>query len=176
MNSPVNSLRPMTEADLDQVLAWRNHPDVRRYMYTQHEIGMEEHRAWFGRASRDSARHLLIFEVEGIARAFLAINQTSCATVADWGFYIAPDAQPGTGRALGVAGLQHAFDELNLHKLCGQALGYNERSIRFHERLGFSREGVLRDQHFDGKDYHAIVCFGLLAAEWRTVQAHKSRS
>ncbi len=176
MNSQVAALRSMKETDLERVLAWRNHEDVRRFMYTQHEIGTQEHRAWFERASLDPRRHLLVFEVDDMPRAFLAINLTGSDTVADWGFYIAPDAQPGTGRALGAAGLRYAFVVLGLHKICGQALGYNERSIRFHERLGFTREGVLRDQHFDGKDYHAIVCFGLLAEEWRTVQAQKSTS
>jgi UDP-4-amino-4,6-dideoxy-N-acetyl-beta-L-altrosamine N-acetyltransferase len=53
-----------------------------------------------------------------------------------------------------------------LHKLCGQALAFNERSIRFHQNLGFRREGVLRQQHFDGEQYHDVVCFGLLASEW----------
>lgn len=170
-----SSLRPMTAEDLEQVLAWRNHWDIRRFMYTQHEIGMDEHRAWFTRASRDPGRHLLIFETTGLPRAFMAITSLS-DTIADWGFYIAPDAPPGTGRALGLAGLQYAFETLDLHKVCGQALGYNERSIRFHERLGFSREGVLRDQHFDGKNYHAIVCFGLLAGEWRNAQGKESTS
>jgi len=33
-------------------------------------------------------------------------------------------------------------------------------------RLGFQREGVLRQQHFDGQQYHDVVCFGLLANEW----------
>lgn len=40
-------IRPMVYADLERVLAWRNHPDVRRYMYTQHEITLDEHQRWY---------------------------------------------------------------------------------------------------------------------------------
>lgn len=161
-------IRGMRSGDLEQVLSWRNHPDVRRYMYTQHEITLAEHTRWFERASVDTARHLLIFERGGTAQGFVSLHEIASGGIADWGFYAAPDAPRGTGRQLGQCLLHHAFDELNLHKVCGQALAFNERSIQFHLRLGFAQEGILRDQHFDGEQYHAVVCFGLLATDWQT--------
>jgi UDP-4-amino-4,6-dideoxy-N-acetyl-beta-L-altrosamine N-acetyltransferase len=160
-------VRPMVLADLPNVLAWRNHPDVRRYMYTQHEIAEDEHRQWFERAVQDLGRHLLVFEDAGEARGFVNLHRLSAGSVADWGFYLAPYAPKGTGQSLGRAALNYAFTEIGLHKVCGQALAYNERSIRFHRRLGFSQEGVLRDQHFDGQYYYDVVYFGLIATEWQ---------
>jgi UDP-4-amino-4,6-dideoxy-N-acetyl-beta-L-altrosamine N-acetyltransferase len=159
----------MTPEDLGQVLAWRNHEEVRRYMYTQHEISLEEHTRWFERASQDAGRHLLVFENDTVPLGFINIHQIAPGGVADWGFYVAPDAPKGTGRQLGQAALHYAFSGEGLHKICGQALAYNERSIRFHLNLGFQQEGTLREQHFDGQHYHNVVCFGLLASEW---QAH----
>ncbi len=47
--------RPMTQADIDAVLQWRNQPAVRQSMYSQHEIGKQEHLAWFERATQDPA-------------------------------------------------------------------------------------------------------------------------
>jgi UDP-4-amino-4,6-dideoxy-N-acetyl-beta-L-altrosamine N-acetyltransferase len=157
----------MTKMDLEQVLSWRNHQDIRRYMYSQHEISLEEHARWFSCASEDPKRHLLVFEINRAPLGFLQINKISSGGIADWGFYAAPDAPKGTGRALGKAALPYAFETLGLHKVCGQALACNERSIHFHLSLGFQREGFLRQQHFDGKQYHDIVCFGVLASEWR---------
>ena len=165
-NAKVNFVRKMVEADLKLVLSWRNHPDVRKYMYTQHEITLEEHTAWFKNASCDNSRHLLIFEQKNTPLGFINIKEINESSVADWGFYLSPDAPKGTGHFLGKAALNYAFKSASLHKVCGQALGYNERSINFHQRLGFKQEGVLRQQHFDDKAYHDIVCFGLLATEW----------
>lgn len=162
-----DSLRPMTEADLEQVLYWRNHPRVRRFMYTTHEIALEEHSKWFSSATCNPAVDLMIYELHGQARGFVNITRTRCPEVADWGFYLAPDAPKGTGRSLGMQALTYAFEELGLHKLCGQALGFNERSIAFHKALGFTEEGCLRDQHFDGHEFHDVVCFGLLEHEWQ---------
>lgn len=159
-------LREMVEQDLSTVLQWRNHPDVRQFMYTQHVIAPEEHARWFAKNVVEPGTSLLIYEREGVPRGFVNISATRSASVADWGFYLAPDSGPGTGAALGAATLEYAFARLKLHKLCGEVIGYNARSIRFHERLGFSREGVLRDQYFDGEKYHNVIRFGLLAAEW----------
>lgn len=159
-------LRRMGIADLETVLAWRNHPDVRRYMYTQHEIGLDEHARWFERVSQDTSHHVLIFENQGIALGFINIQQIAPGGIADWGFFAAPDAPKGTGRQLGRAALQYAFGTAGYVKLCAQALIYNERSIRYHQNMGFQQEGILRQQHFDGQHYHDVVCFGLLANEW----------
>lgn len=162
-----SKLRPMTIVDLEQVLVWRNHPDVRNFMYTTHGISPDEHRNWFERTNLDPTVHLQIYERGGKALGFVNISETRSSRVADWGFYLSPEAPKGTGGALGKAALKFAFAELKLHKLCGQALGFNERSVAFHKRLGFIEEGCLREQHFDGTNYHDVVCFGLLANEWR---------
>lgn len=163
--SKLNEVRSMTDSDLERVLSWRNHPEIRRYMYTQHEISFEEHARWFAQRSQDPDRHLLIFEIDRTPLGFINIHQFAIGGIADWGFYVAPDAPKGTGPALGRAALQYAFTVAGLHKLCGQALAFNERSIHFHLKLGFRREGTLRQQHFDGQQYFDVVCFGLLARE-----------
>lgn len=164
---PLSKIRPMVHADLDLVLAWRNHPDVRRYMYTQHEITYEEHQRWFDRSSPDPKKHLLVFEVNQQPLGFVNFNEAGSGGIADWGFYAAPTAPKGSGRLLGRTALSHAFLQLHFHKVCGQALAYNERSVRFHQSMGFCQEGILRDQHFDGERHHHIICFGLLAHEWQ---------
>src|SRR5690606_3023284 len=164
-------LRRLAAGDLPLVLAWRNHPDGRRFMYTRHEISAEEHARWFAEAEADPSRHLLVFAEKPaekpaappvprgfVPRGFVHFSAhfrvVAPGTGADWGFYLAPDAPRGTGRRLGEAALRHAFETAGFHKVCGQVLGFNERSLRFHQNLGFAREGVLREQHFDGTAYH----------------------
>lgn len=158
--------RRMERNDLQAVLAWRNHPDVRRFMYTQHEITLEEHAAWFERASQDASRCLLVVETPDSPLGFVHFSGLNQGGGCEWGFYIVPGAPKGTGRKLGRAALDHAFGALGQRKVCGQALDYNEPSIRFHERLAFQREGLLREHAYvDGK-YHDVVLFGLLREEW----------
>jgi UDP-4-amino-4,6-dideoxy-N-acetyl-beta-L-altrosamine N-acetyltransferase len=169
-------LRPMIEDDLESVLSWRNHPDIRDYMYATHEITSKEHRKWFKGATQNSAIRLLIFEQDNIARGFLNLTIGRCPSVADWGFYVAPDSPKGTGRALGGCALCYVFQKLQLHKLCGEALSFNKRSIIFHEALGFRREGLLRDQHCAKGIFHDVVRFGLLASEWELSLEEQKRN
>ena len=157
----------MVHADLDRVLAWRNHPNVRGNMFSQHEISMDEHQRWFELNLLDPKKHLLIFEVKQQPLGVVNFNEAGNDGVAEWGFYVAPDAPKGSGRKLGRAALNHAFTNLKLNKVCGQALGYNIRSIKFHKSLGFQQEAILLDKYFDGERFYQVICFGLLFKEWQ---------
>lgn len=159
---PEATVRPMRPDDLDAVLAWRNHPDVRRHMYTTHEIGAAEHRAWYERSANDPRRHLLIVEQAGQPLGFVHFTEAATDDVADWGFYAVPGALPGTGRCLGAAALDHAFGTLGLRKVRGQALLSNERSQAMHRALGFTGEAL--PEQTDRAD---SVGFGMTFRQWR---------
>lgn len=169
------SVRAMLKSDLEQVLAWRNQPELRRYMFTQHEISRDEHVAWFERCAKDPKKRLLIAEEDGRAFGFVQFSGVAPGAVADWGFYLAPDAQKGAGVKLGMTALDYAFHTLALHKVCGQALAFNEKSIRLHRRLNFHQEGLLRQQQQVDGTYYDLICFGLLSNEWHRInQAAKN--
>ena len=159
-------IRNLLMADLPMALEWRNHPEVRRFMFTRHEITPEEHSRWFAAVSQDASRRLLIVEDQDGALGYVQFSQVAAGGVADWGFYVRPDAPRGSGRRLGAIALKHAFKELRLHKVCGQALHTNLASIRMHLALGFTQEGILRDQKLIEGTYHSLVCFGLLNQDW----------
>lgn len=157
----------MVESDVELVLTWRNHQEVRRYMYTKHEISPDEHNRWFECSRQDPCKNLLIFEDEDQPIGFVSFNKLEHSENANWGFYLAPYAPKGLGRRLGVAALDHAFNELKLHKVCGQVLAYNERSIQFHQSFGFKQEGVFHKQNIHDECYNSVINFGLLNHEWQ---------
>lgn len=161
----------MRESDLEKVLGWRNHPDVRKCMLSQHEITVAEHRAWFERYAKDATRALLVVEENDLAIGCVLFSNVSCEGTADWSFYADPDSPAGTGRKVCEAALDFAFRELQIYKVAGQVLDFNKRSIRTHLRLGFRQEGFLRGHYLlDGK-HLGVVVFGLLSVEWR--ERHK---
>lgn len=164
------SVRIMQVGDLEMVLEWRNHPDVRRFMYTQHEISLGEHTAWFERCDKDSGRHLLIVEQQERPFGFVQFTEHGNGA-AMWGFYLAPGATNGNGRELGIAALNHAFNILGLRKVCGEALKSNNRSVNFHRRLGFREENLDQDGRSEFHDRKDICYFTLLADEWIELQS-----
>src|SRR5207302_5934831 len=46
MTAPHVVLRPLETADRERLLAWRNLPEIARWMYSDHKIGAEEHARW----------------------------------------------------------------------------------------------------------------------------------
>lgn len=160
----------MKISDLETVFQWRNHVDVRNYMFTNQEITSEEHQSWFNLTSQDPSKKLLIYRENGRDTGFVNISITKSPTIAEWGFYLSPSAPKGSGLRLGITALNHAFDDMKLHKINGQALAFNKKSIKFHQSLGFKQEGILREQHFNGKEYIDIYCFGLIQDEWLEIR------
>lgn len=160
--------RQLVQDDLALILSWRNHPAVRRHMFTQHEISLAEHQQWFQRTSGDTRKKLLIVEEAGTAIGHVNFSDVEPGGVANWGFYAAPGAAKGSGRKICTTALNVAFGEYELHKVCGQALESNKASAGLHLALGFSLEGRLREHSRTSQGYQDLLCFGLLEREWMT--------
>jgi ribosomal-protein-alanine N-acetyltransferase len=63
--------------------------------------------------------------------------------------------------------LSFAFETLTLHRLEADVDPRNERSLRLLERLGFQREGYLRERYFVGGERQDTVLLGLLRRDWQ---------
>lgn len=61
----------------------------------------------------------------------------------------------------------YAFDELNLQRLEADVDPENVASVRSLERLGFQREGYLRERWHVGGGVQDAIFFGLLKREWK---------
>lgn len=161
------SVRKLTRHDLPMILAWRNHASVRAFMLTQHEISAEEHLEWFLRSDSNPHRALLIIEESKHALGFVQFSETAPGEIANWGFYVRPDAEKGSGQKLGAAALDYAFDALHLRKVCGQAIESNKASIGLHTKLGFLQEGATQSERGADGISRTLICFGLLHNQWR---------
>lgn len=141
------SLRPMTETDSPQVHGWRNLPDVRRNMYTDHIITADEHALWFPVAlvAPDRRYWMIVCDGEAIGVANLAdlsSRHRRCA----FGVYLGADdlRGKGIGRAVQFLLQREAFETLGLHKLCCEVLAFNTPAMEMYLKLGFVREGIQR--------------------------------
>jgi len=92
------SVRDLVSEDLPMVLAWRNHPETRRFMFTQRETSIEEHRYLFARVNQDSTQQLLIVEDVQEPIGFVHFSHVCPGGIAEWGFYVRPGAAKGSGR------------------------------------------------------------------------------
>ena len=62
--------------------------------------------------------------------------------------------------------LRFGFEEMNLNRIQVKSAPSNERSIKLIRRLGFKKEGVLRDNFIFMGELQDDVLFSLLRKEW----------
>lgn len=67
--------------------------------------------------------------------------------------------------------LQFAFGTLGLNRLTADVDPRNDRSITILERLGFQREGVMRETYWVGGEVSDSLMLGLLASDWARLSA-----
>lgn len=64
--------------------------------------------------------------------------------------------------------LTHCFTTLDTHRIEAEIEPENVRSARLAQRLGFQREGLLRDRLFVANQPRNVQMYALLRSEWRS--------
>lgn len=171
MSTPLSvmRLRDLCPEDKQQLLTWRNMPEVARYMFTDRIITQKEHDRWFSGIANDSTRcyWVITYDSEDVGLINL-YNIDTANRRCYWAFYL---ASPGMrGKGIGSLAwywtLQKVFEERLLNRLCSEVLAFNTAVTRMHERFGFQREGYLRQHVWKGSDPIDVVTFALLREEW----------
>jgi ribosomal-protein-serine acetyltransferase len=129
---------------------------------------VEDERNWVkGVLARDQPVPPLVIAVEGRVVGGIQIDVAPFGVGAEIGYWIVKEFE---GRGLVTAAcralIDHAFGELRVHRVVIHAASANLRSQRIPERLGFTREGVLREAGRGPQGYQDLVVYGLLDREW----------
>ena len=165
-------LRPLCTADRDMVREWRNQPHVAAMMYTDHEIGAEEHARWFATTFEDPRKLYYIIEDEGAPIGLAGFTELD-GRAASWAFYLA--SEETRGRGLGAqtefAMLSRAFDLLRLQSLRCEVLALNGAVIALHESFGFRRTGLLKAHALKNGAPEDVVTLEMRAADWPAAKA-----
>ena len=164
-------LRDLTPDDSDRLLAWRNLPEVARWMYSDHEISRPEHDRWFAGIAGDPTRRYWIIELDGepVGLANLADISTAHRKAA-WAYYLASPSIRGLGVGSFVEFqvIEHVFGVLKLDKLWCEVLASNEAVWKLHMLHGFEREALFRRHVIKNGQPVDVIGLGLLAEDWAT--------
>lgn len=163
------ALRLVTASDSARMLAWRNQPDVARWMYSDHQITEDEHAGFMARVLTDPSVRYWILEFEGrpVGLAGL-VDISQIHRKATLVHYLADASVRGVGLGAFVEAwlLDQTFRVLQLNKLCCEVLLENEGAWRMHVGFGFTREALLRAHVWKGGEPRDVVALGILASEW----------
>jgi RimJ/RimL family protein N-acetyltransferase len=168
----VIALRELTRDDIPQINEWRRDRDLLNGLAAPfRHIGPEIDQAWYDRymTQRDREVRCAICEPDG--QMIGVVSLTAIDPVnrqAELHIMIGKSTARGRGAGTHAtrAMLQHAFRDLNLHRVYLSVLESNAAARHMYDKIGFRVEGTLRDAAFKNGSYSNLIVMGILQSEF----------
>ena len=165
-------LRPLEAGDADALFALKSDPAVTACYGQRPHVSVDRTREWVARNVeahlRGEIKYWSLEKSGEVIGACCLWNFNDGRTCAEIGYELRPDLwRRGLMTEALTAVLAHAFEVLGFHRIEANPLVTNHASIGLLLKLGFRREGVLRErQLLDGKFVDQWY-LGLLRPEFR---------
>jgi len=166
-------LRALTITDLPLTLKWHNQPDIiEMYAGNPFPVNEEMERKWYEKILTSNFP-VTVFGIEliennkliglTILRDINLINRS-----AETAIYIGDQNERSKGyskEALKLT-LNFAFNNLGLHRVFLSVREDNVAALGLYEKLGFIREGILRDSIYKNGKYLSLIIMSILEEEF----------
>lgn len=143
------------------ILDWRNNEDIRKWMYNQSIITLEEHYSFLKKLKYD--KNNLYFIVKDLYDNYIGViylNKINFFHKNSYlGIYKSPNSKL-SGKLLMESIIDLAFKILNLHTLKLEVREDNIKAIKFYESFGFRVEGILHDFFFTEDGWKNVLIMG----------------
>ena len=166
------SIRPITEADTDKIVRWRNAPSVMEHFIYRTPLTVEDHLNWFRNRVQtgEVAQFMIVDEEAGeeVGSVYLRdidLQNRKC----EYGIFIGEDScrGKGIGSAAARLALGYAFETLGLNRVFLRVFAENLRAQKSYENAGFRYEGTFRDDVIIDGEAHDMVFMGILRRDWK---------
>jgi RimJ/RimL family protein N-acetyltransferase len=164
-------LRPLERADARTVQPWFNDPEVTANLQLRRPVNLDFEEEFIAKALESPDRVILGAALRADDRL---IGSTGIETIdfdnrsGQFGIAIGDKAEWGKGFGTEVTRLMtgYGFERLNLNRLWLHVYDTNPGAARVYERVGYRREGVLRQARWQSTRYVDTIVMGMLREEW----------
>jgi UDP-4-amino-4,6-dideoxy-N-acetyl-beta-L-altrosamine N-acetyltransferase len=164
-------LRALERSDAPVVLPWFNDPDILRFTLRYRPMNVQAEERFIEQLSQSEHDVVLLVvrreddQPIGVT-SFYQLNFKNRNSL--WGITIGDKTCWGRGYGTEATALmmRYGFETLNLHRVTLQVFADNPRAIHIYEKLGFKKEGVMRQENYRDGRYGDTIVMGLLREEW----------
>jgi len=165
------TLRPIEFEDLEFIREMINDPEMEeKIVGWAWPVSKKDEEQWYAsfKNSDSTVRYLIETEKDG------AIGLTGLTKI-DWkngtaksaGIRIRKEVQSkGAATDAYMTMLKYAFNELRLHRVSTASFDDNIASLRFQEKCGLKKEGVIRESVYKNGTYKNVVVLGIIDREY----------
>lgn len=173
------TLRTVKRSDKTHFLTWFNDPEVLQYLglyLPRTEITEEK---FIEELGDNKSRTYVMFVIDALENSVnKPIGTTAFSGIdikdhnASFDITIGEKEYWGKGYGTEAARLmiRFGFEQLNFHRINSGVISFNERSIKMHNKIGFTKEGRQRQLIFKDGVFCDYVLFGFLRDEWLKLQ------
>lgn len=173
MKSKKLKLRALTKTDLDKTLKWHNQEDIQE-LYSGHPfpINREMEELWYNKILT-SNYPTTIFGIELLENSeligiTLIKNINNINRNAEFAIYIGENQHKGKGysKESTIETLKFAFLKLGLNRIYLKVLEKNNVAYNLYKKVGFKKEGIIRQSVFKNGGFHDEIMMSILNKEF----------
>lgn len=117
------------------VLEWRNHPNIRKWMYTQDEISLENHLNFINSLKNNSNKLYFLVKKENEFIGVIDFSDINIQSV-EMGIYANPNLR-GFGKILLEIIKDYSFDVLKVKSIFSEVFYSNEKAYQLYKKYNF---------------------------------------
>lgn len=164
-------LRAIEYDDLPVLVAWRNNPQIYIYFYEHEPLSLMMQKVWFDKLIQRPDEKLWIIEK---IKGKQAIGMLGLRHI-DWRnrnaelarvLILDSDRRSNLGSESVCLVMRYFFDHMNMNRLYCDTFAENKNAVLLYQKLGFKKEGVLRQHVFKEGGYSDVICLSILREEY----------
>lgn len=170
-------LREIKISDTQLMLKWRNSKAVKINLFSQEELTEQQHLWWLeNKVATGECLQYIIELVEPclpIGTVFIK-NIDTANNKGEFGIFIGDDFARGKGYGTIATRLilKHSFEVLKLNRVYLSVLDNNKSAVRSYEKVGFKKEGLLRQDYIREGMKYDVVIMGITADMYTTFPSY----
>jgi UDP-4-amino-4,6-dideoxy-N-acetyl-beta-L-altrosamine N-acetyltransferase len=168
----LNNITNCSPKELEKIRKIRNEENVRKNMYTEHEITPAEHINYIKKIKTDKKKKVFCVLKDKIEPVgVVSINDIDYLNKkTDWAFYLTSNEHTGLGAVLEYYIINFIFSKLEIEKLNCEVIETNKTVVELHKKFFFDEEGVRKENIIKNNRRINVYFLGLSKNKWLSNQ------
>ena len=148
----------------EMILEWRNHPDIRKWMYNQDEIKLEEHLNFIDSLKSKKDKSYFLVKKEDKSIGVIDFTQLVEKISIHMGIYSNPNIK-GNGKILLNIIIDYSFNNLKVKRIFSEVFAENVNAHNLYKKFNFKdiSEKTINNKkvicmELENDDYKELLC------------------
>ena len=163
------TIRKFEKSDIPKKVEWINNPENNRFLHYDLPLSVEGTERWFDSHEGETTRYDAVIEADGVpvgTIGLLSIDRKNSKAE----YYIAMGETGYKGKGVAKEAsrliLEYGFEKLGLNRIYLFTEAENIAAQKLFEKVGFVREGVIRQDVFSRGAFADRIAYGVLREDW----------